>query len=166
MAGASIFTKLDFKSGFWQVDMDPEDAHKTAFSPGPGMGLFEFNRMPFGLNGAPGTMQRLMDKLLEGMNCAMGYIDDILVYSSSVESHKKDLRTVLKRVKEAGITLRGSKCRIGVKEVSYLGHVFSANGMSPDLEKIKIIQHSGGYRGGGGGGGGGGVGGVRTPPPS
>ena len=75
---------------------------KLHFHPGV---LFEFNRMPFGLNGAPGTMQRLMDKLLEGINCAMGYIDDILVYSSSVESHKKDLRTVLKRVKEAGITL-------------------------------------------------------------
>ena len=70
----------------------------------------------------------------------MGYSDDILVYSSSVESHKKDLRKVLKKVKQAGITLRGSKCRIGVKEVSYLGHVFSANGMSPDMEKIKIIQ--------------------------
>ena len=140
LAGASIFTKLDFKSGFWQVAIDPDDAHKTAFSPGPGMGLFEFNRMPFGLNGAPGAMQRLMDKLLEGMNCAMGYIDDILVYSSSVESHKKDLSAVLKKVKEAGITLRGLKCRIGVKEVSYLGHVFSASGMSPDMEKIKIIQ--------------------------
>ena len=96
--------------------MDPDDAHKTAFSPGPGMGLFEFNRMPFGLNGAPGTMQRLMDKLLEGMNCAMGYIDDILAYSSSVESHKKNLRAVLKKVKEAGITLRGSKCRLSHRE--------------------------------------------------
>ena len=116
LAGASIFTKLDFKSGFWQVAMDPDDAHKTAFSPRPGMGLFEFNRMPFGLNGAPGTKQRLMDKLLEGMNCAMGYIDDILVYSSSVESHKKNLRAVLKTVKEAGITLQGSKCRLSHRE--------------------------------------------------
>lgn len=80
--------------------------------------------MPFGLNGAPGTMQRLMDNLLAGLGCAIGYIDDILIYSPTVD-HKRDLRIVLSKIKEAGITLRGSKCRIGVSEVPCLGHVFS-----------------------------------------
>ena len=80
LGGATIFSKLDFRSGFWQIELDHHDIPKTAFCPGPGMGLYEFTRMPFGLNGAPSTMQRLMDKLLQGMSCAMGYIDDILIY--------------------------------------------------------------------------------------
>ena len=106
------------------------------------MGLFEFNRMPFGLNGAPGTMQRLMDKLLEGMNCAMAYIDDILVYSSSVESHKKDLRTVLKRVKLGGWDYLTrfevpNWCQGGIISRPC---VFSKRNVTRFGKKIKIIQ--------------------------
>ena len=64
LSGATIFSKLDYQCGFWQVPVDQE---KTAFSPGPGLGLFQFTRMPFGLCGAPSTFQRLMDVVMQGL---------------------------------------------------------------------------------------------------
>ena len=64
LAGATIISKLDLQCGYWQIPVDPKDQEKTAFSPGPGMGLFQFTRMPFGLCGAPSTFQRLMDLVM------------------------------------------------------------------------------------------------------
>ena len=62
-----IFTKFDCCMGFWQVPIHPKDCCKTAFSPGPGFGLYEFHRLLFGLSGAPGTFQLLMDHVLQGL---------------------------------------------------------------------------------------------------
>ena len=73
---AQIFSKLDRHKGFWQVPIAAEDCQKTAFSPGPGMGLYEFRRLPFGLSGSPGTFQHLMDNVLKELDFAMIYIDD------------------------------------------------------------------------------------------
>ena len=94
LGNAQVFTKLDCRKGFWQVPITPEDQAKTAFSPGPDMGLFEFLRLPFGLTGSPGTFQRLMDRVLRGLPFAMVYVDDILVYSSDKRTHKQHLRQV------------------------------------------------------------------------
>jgi hypothetical protein len=123
---AQIFSKLDCRKGFWQVPVAPEDQAKTAFSPGPGMGLFEFLRMPFGLSGSSATFQRLMDRILRGLSLTMVYIDDVLLFSADVSEHREHLRQVLQRFQENGLTLHGEKCQIGVKEISYLGHTFSA----------------------------------------
>ena len=141
LGNAQVFTKLDCRKGFWQVPITPEDQAKTAFSPGPGMGLFEFLRLPFGLTGSPGTFQRLMDRVLRGLPFAMVYVDDILVYSSDERSHKQHLRQVFQRLVDYGLTLHGEKCAIGVQEVSYLGHTFTKHGMIPDPSKVKAIQN-------------------------
>ena len=77
LAGSSIFSTLDLHSGYWQLPVNPADREKTAFCPGPGMGLYEFCRMPFGLSGAPNSFQRLMDKTLHGLSFVMIYLDDI-----------------------------------------------------------------------------------------
>ena len=75
LAGAAIFSKLDLQSGYWQLPVDVNDRQKTAFSPGPGIGSFEFMRMPFGLCGAPSSFQRLMDKITRGLHFVTTYLD-------------------------------------------------------------------------------------------
>ena len=94
---------------------------KTAFSPGPGMGAYEFTRMPFGLCGAPSSFQRLMDTIMRGLPFVATYMDDVLIHSSSEEIHSSHLEQVLRRLQKAGLTLRGNKCQIGLAEVAFLG---------------------------------------------
>lgn len=101
------------------------------------MRLYKFKRMPFGLAGAPSSFQRLMDKVLRGLPFNL---DDILVHSPSIETHSHHLQTVFKQLSDAGLTLRGRKCHIGLTAVSYLGHIFSASGMSPDPTKVQCVQ--------------------------
>ena len=127
---------MDCQKGFWQFPITPEDQAKTAFSPGPGMGLFEFLRLPSGLTGSPGTFQWLMDRVLRGLPFAMVYVDDILVYSSEERSHKQHLRQVFQRLVDYGLTLHREKCAIGVQEVSYLDHTFTKHGMIPNPNKV------------------------------
>uniref|UniRef100_A0A5S6Q2Y1 RNA-directed DNA polymerase n=1 Tax=Trichuris muris TaxID=70415 RepID=A0A5S6Q2Y1_TRIMR len=141
LRNATVFSVLDLHSGFWQLPVLSEDVEKTAFSPGPGLGMFEFVRMPFGLSNGLSSFQRLMDAVLEGFDHALVYIDDILIFSTSVTEHKRDLRAVFERLLKAGLTLQGPKCRIGVAAVTYLGHVFSASGMLPDQKKIESIAN-------------------------
>ena len=140
LAGSSIFSTLDLQSGYWQLPVSPADKEKTAFCPGPGMGLFQFCRMPFGLSGAPSSFQRFMDKILRGLSYVTIYLDDILVHSPDEKTHKVHLLEVFNRLAAAGVTLRGKKCRIGMSSVTYLGHVFSAQGMAPDPTKLQAVQ--------------------------
>ena len=87
-SGSKVFSKLDLHSGYWQLPVKEEDCIKTAFCPGPGMGLYEFCRMPFGVTGGPSSFQRLMDKVLHGLPFATSYIDDVLVHSPNMKCHR------------------------------------------------------------------------------
>ena len=108
---------------------------KTAFCPVPGLGLFEFKRMPFGLSNAPSSFQWMMNKLFHDLPFVTTYIDDM--HSSEEQTHGQHLQEVFDCLREAGLTLRGSKCHIGMSEVS---HVFSAQGMRPDEGKVRRVQ--------------------------
>ena len=103
------------------------------------MGLFQFTRLPFGLSGAPSSFQRLMNIIMRGLPFVSTYIDDVLIHSESEELHKVHLREAFKRLRQAGLTLWGVKCQIGMSQVTYLGHVFSGNGMTPDGSKIWAV---------------------------
>ena len=140
LQGSAVFSILDLQSGYWQLPVHPADRPKTAFSPGPGMGLFQFTRMPFGLSNAPGSFQRLMDKVCRGLPFVTTYLDDLLIHSATIEQHKAHLREIFERLQQAGLTLRGKKCRLGLSKVAYLGHIFSADGMSPDDQKSEAIR--------------------------
>ena len=140
LAGSTIFSTLDLHSGYWQLPVNHEDQKKTAFCPGPGMGLYQFRQMPFGLTGAPSSFQRLMDSVFQGLPFVTTYIDDVLIHSSSEKQHKEHLESVFQRLTNAGLTLRGTKCQIGMSQVCYLGHVFTGKGMQPDPKKVSSVQ--------------------------
>ena len=139
LAGCTIFSTLDLRSGYWQLPVHKEDQAKTAFCPGPGLGLFQFRRMPFGLSGAPASFQRLMDQICRDLPFATTYLDDLLIHSRTLEEHKDHLHILFERLSQAGLTLRGDKCTIGLTKVKYLGHLFSAKGMEPDHQKIAAV---------------------------
>ena len=133
LGAARYFSTLDLASGYWQIPMHPGSVEKTAFiTP---QGLYEFRVMPFGLTNAPGVFQRLMEKVLAGLNPDDGpdyvavYIDDVLVFSRTLEEHLQHLCNVIQRLSEAGLKLKPSKCRFIREEVEYLGHVITPYGL-------------------------------------
>ena len=97
LAGSAVFSSLDLRNGYWQLPIHERDQPKTAFSPGPGLGLIQFCRMPFGLSGAPASFQRLMDPVCCGLPFVTTYLDDVLVHSANHEDHVKHLREVFQR---------------------------------------------------------------------
>ena len=140
LAGCTIFSTLDLRSGYWQLPVHKEDQAKTAFCPGPGLGLFQFHRMPFGLSGAPASFQRLMDRICRDLPFATTYLDDLLIHSRTLQDHREHLHILFERLSRAGLTLRGDKCTIGLTKVKYLGHLFSAKGMEPDPQKVAAVS--------------------------
>lgn len=137
---AKYFSTLDLTSGYWQVEVAEHDKHKTAFS--TPMGLFEANRMPFGLQNAPSTFQRLMTCCFGDLNFTqlLIYLDDLIIFSSSFDEHLKRLQRVFDRLREHGLKLKPSKCQFVRKEVNYLGHLVSADGIRTDPEKISRVK--------------------------
>ena len=140
MVGARIFSTMDLKSGFWQVKMAEESRPYTAFTVGS-LGVYEFLRMPFGLCNAPVMFQRLMQNCLGELNLmyALIYLDDIIVFSDSEAEHVKHLGAVFERFQEHGLKLKPSKCNFFRKEINYLGHRVSADGMRPGTENVEGI---------------------------
>lgn len=141
LSGARLFSTLDLASGYHQVPVTEADRPKTAFC--TPFGLFEWNRMPFGLCNAPSTFQRLMQRLFGDQQCQslLLYLDDIVVFSSTVEQHLKRLRVVLERLEREGLKAKLSKCSFFRKEVNYLGHVISAEGVATDPGKIEVVAN-------------------------
>lgn len=137
---AKFVTTLDLRSGFWQVEMSKESKEKTAFI--THKGLYEFNVMPYGLNNAPATLQRLMDIVLAGLKwqSCLVYIDDIVIYSPTFEQHLTDLSNVFQALRDANLTLKISKCCFCRKEMKYLGHIITQNGIKPDPSLTKAVS--------------------------
>ena len=140
LSGSQWFSTLDLMSGYWQVEMDPKDKPKTAFVCQEG--LFQFNLMPFGLTNAPSTFERLMESVLSSLQyqTCLIYLDDVIVYSKSFLEGMARLEEVLKRFRKAGLKLKAKKCTLFQREVQYLGHIVSQNGVSTDPEKIATVK--------------------------
>ncbi|MES9883587.1 MAG: RNase H-like domain-containing protein [Sedimenticola sp.] len=138
LAGSSVFSVLDAKSGYWSIRLDEESSYYTVFnSP---FGRYRFLRMPFGVKVAQDVFERKMDETFEGLNGVLAIVDDILVYGKNKEEHDRNLRNVMTRARESGIKLNADKCKIGMTEVPYFGHVISSEGLKPDPNKVKAIK--------------------------
>ena len=138
LGGAKYFTSIDLGNAYYQVELDEESKEKTAFS--TKMGQFCFNRMPFGIAAAPGTFQELMLKVLKNKDCTAVYLDDILIFTKSMEHHYEILEEVLKEIKDAGLRINPEKCHIQRKEVKFLGHIINGEGIQTDPAKTEAIK--------------------------
>ena len=140
LSGARVFSTLDLKSGYHQIEMNPEDSPKTAFS--TQFGLFEWKVMPMGLSGSPSTFQRLMDLLMTGLawRGVLVYLDDLLIFGRNHDEHYSNLREVLTRLRGANLKLSPKKCHILKSKVTYLGHVIQNGEVMPDPEKTRLIE--------------------------
>ena len=135
---AKFITTLDLTKGYWQVPVAKPSRHKTAFA--TPFGLFQFNVMPFGLRGAPATFQRLMDAVTQGLGeCCSAYLDDLIIFSSSWEDHIDDVRKVMAKLQEAGLTAKPGKCVFGAAKCKYLGHIVGNGAVEPEPSKVKAV---------------------------
>ncbi|XP_041439585.1 uncharacterized protein LOC121400486 [Xenopus laevis] len=138
LVNAKYLTTLDLSRGYWQIPLAPSAQEKSAFiTP---FGLFQFTVMPFGMKNAPATFQRLVNRLLDGMqDFAQAYLDDIAVFSQTWEEHMQHLQRVLTQIQNAGLTLKAEKCHLAMAEVQYLGHRVGSGQLRPDPAKVEAI---------------------------
>ncbi|XP_033212210.1 uncharacterized protein LOC117169812 [Belonocnema kinseyi] len=131
---------FDLSSGFHQIPMSETSKKYTAFSTPEG--YFEFNRMPFGLKNSPATFQRMMDNALRGLvgkKCFV-YLDDIVVFGSTLEEHNENLVSLFDRLRETGLKLQPDKCEYLRPEFKYLGHLLTEDGVKPNPAKIQAVR--------------------------
>ncbi|MEW8548463.1 MAG: reverse transcriptase domain-containing protein, partial [Candidatus Thiodiazotropha sp.] len=139
LSGAKYFSSLALKSGYWQVKMDEQSRDKTAFT--CHRGLFSFKRMPFGLSQAPAYFTELMNEVLTGLDdFATSYLDDVLIWSSSLEEHLTHIQQVLDKFRQHNLKLKLKKCNFLQKETVHLGFVISKDGVKPDMQKVAAIR--------------------------
>ena len=136
--GSRFFTSIDLGNAYYQIELDEESKIKTAFSTKEGQ--FCFNRMPFGIAAAPGTFQELMNTVLKEIPESAAYLDDILIFTKTLEDHYATLDRVLGRIEKAGLRVNPEKCHILKKEVKYLGHIINQEGIQTDPSKITAIK--------------------------
>uniref|UniRef100_A0A8C5PG64 ribonuclease H n=1 Tax=Leptobrachium leishanense TaxID=445787 RepID=A0A8C5PG64_9ANUR len=138
IAQGHFLTTIDLCKGYWQIPLAEEGVPKSAFiTP---FGLYQFRVMPFGMKNAPATFQRMVDRLLEGMqDFTSAYLDDIAILSNTWEDHLQHLRAVLDRLGTAGLTVKPDKCHVGMSEVQYLGHRVGCGRQRPKPAKVEAV---------------------------
>ena len=143
VASARVYSTLDLQSGYHQIQIREEDRPKTAFrlaSPVKGSSHYEWTVMPFGLKNAPPTFQRYMSLILKDcVDFCDVYMDDIIIYSATMEEHVLHVRTVLETLRDSNLKVKFKKCTFGQKSVEFLGHVLKDGRIWMRSEKQKVI---------------------------
>jgi hypothetical protein len=139
MKGASVFSKIDLRSGYHQLKIRESDIPKTAFR--TRYGLYEYTVTSFGLTNAPAYFMYLMNKVfMEYLDkFIVVFIDDILIFSKMMEEHEEHLRLVLEKLRSNQLYAKFSKCEFWLTKVAFLGHVISTGGVSVDPGKVKDV---------------------------
>lgn len=140
LAGALYFSHLDLSQGYYQVELDEESRKYTAFTTDKGQ--WQMKRLPMGLKISPRAFSRLMTIAMAGLTyekCFV-YLDDLIVFGRNLREHNKNLMDVLLRLRTVNLKLNPSKCEFLKKEILYLGHIISSEGISPDPGKIVALK--------------------------
>ena len=144
LGNAKVFSKIDLKSGYWQIPVRPGDVHKIAFK--MRWGLYKYQVMPFGLTNAPAQFMSMMNDLLGDYldRFVLIFLDDILIYSANIQEHGEHLRKVLQVLREQQLYAKASKCEIYKHSVEFLGQQICGGGMTPTEAKLKAVRDRGG----------------------
>ena len=138
LGGATIFSTIDLRSGYYHIGLTRESRTKSAFI--VPMGKWQFKHTPFGLSQAPAYFQLLINKVLMGCSSfVMGYLDDIIIFSKTEEEHLQHLEEIFVRLRKFGLKMKREKCSFFKKHIQYLGHLVSEKGFEPLLEKLESI---------------------------
>jgi len=143
LSKAKIFSVLDLASGFWQIPVEESDKEKLSFI--TTFGTYEWNYMPFGFVNAPSIFQRAISETLDPVmfQCCLVYIDDIVIFSDSFESHLKDISKVFKLLQGYNWKIKFSKCQFAQESINYLGHQVSKGLITPlerNLDKLQNMK--------------------------
>ena len=139
LKGAKVFSTIDLRSGYHHIALGKSSRAKTAFvTP---FGKYEFLMVPFGLVQAPAYFQLLMNEVLKGLPYAMTYLNDVIIFDENELEHLEHLEEVFRRLREAGPKIKHSKCDFFKSEIHYLGHLISAEGISPLTNKLNCIRN-------------------------
>ena len=140
-SGKKFFSKMDIRSGYYNIEVAEEDKEKTAF--GTVFGLYEYNRMVQGAKTSAATFQRCMENILRPMlyEGAIAFLDDVIIYSDTKEEHLKLLDRAFQLMSQAGLKLHPGKCTLMSEEIVYLGHIISKNGVSANPEKLSALTN-------------------------
>ena len=140
---AKCFSTLDLAARYWQIRVQPDSQEKTAFI--MHQGLYEFKVMPFEVINAPAVFQRLMQKVLSKLitgpeDFVAVYLDDVIVFSQSLQAHLEHLTKVFACLKSANLKLNPRKCRFMSEEVEYLGHIVTPTGLKPNKRNLDAVK--------------------------
>jgi len=136
----TVFSRLDLKWGFHQIELDEDSRGITTFI--AHSGLFRYKRLMFGISSAPELYQHVIQQVLTGCAGAHNIADDIIVHGKTSEEHDGRLRLVLECLKRNGLTLNRAKCQIGLPKVQFMGHVLSRHGIGPAADKVKAVAET------------------------
>ncbi|XP_055905818.1 uncharacterized protein K02A2.6-like [Eupeodes corollae] len=137
LSKGQYFSKLDMSDAYLQIELE-EDSKKYAVVNTP-LGLYQYQRLPFGIASAPAIFQRTLEAVLADIECAV-YLDDILVTGKNMQEHLHNLEAVFKRLSDNGLRVNLQKCDFMKTEVEYLGHIVSAKGVRPAESKVAAIK--------------------------
>ncbi|XP_043216459.1 uncharacterized protein K02A2.6-like isoform X6 [Amphibalanus amphitrite] len=137
LSGCAVFSKLDLRQAYNQVELSPESQKLATIN--TSKGLYSFVRLAYGIHSAPAIFQRIMTSLLAGIPHVTVFLDDVLVGGRDVAEHDRALREVLSRMSSAGLRLNKKKCSLRVPDVTYLGYRISGSGVHPTSEKQRAI---------------------------
>lgn len=136
--GATVFSKLDLRSGYHQLLLAPESRYITTFATHEG--LRRYTRLNFGTTSASEIFQNAIHEQIRDIRGSLNISDDIIIFGKTQQEHDEALHAVLQRFNSVGLTLREDKCELNKKSITFFGFVFSGKGVSPDPEKVKAIH--------------------------
>ncbi len=141
MNGAKVFSKMDLKWGFHQIQLEPSSRDITTFI--THKGIYRYKRLMFGITSAPEIYQKIIQDMLRGCKGTANIADDVIIFGRNMKEHDENLFAALDRIRQSGMTLNGKKCQFRMNKLTFFGHDLSGNGVSASEEKIAAIQNAG-----------------------